>query len=200
MSSAVAKRLWDIVHWVLTLWATRGWLSLVAEVKGISLYARSCSLGSSGVRSYRRLLVRLGFPLHRHVLAQVATLGRALPPALDGQVRNTLAEHRSSLECPEGAPQTDPDILHQIAGFGRWFARKYKPSEPLARPWLMPRSCLEASRSQGGQLGALAKWEAEFDAVGVSDESLRRKPLDSVWYHTCNTCRPRSTRDGCSSG
>lgn len=164
-----------MVHWVLTTWATRSWGALVAEVKAISLYARSRSLRVKVDRSYSRLLRSFGFGTSRAELAQVATLGRALPPALPPQRQQALREHRAILESGGKAPVTDPSVLLEIREFARRFAKKYRPSDPLARPWLGPGACLEASRAEGGQLGALAKWEAEFDASGGATGDCVRK-------------------------
>lgn len=167
----------NMVDWVLRTWSTRGWTGLVQDVKGISLYSRSCSLSCASRRSYKRLLVKFGLSLSsREKAAQVSTLGRALPPALPDQRRKALIEHRASLECPSGAPATDPSILSEIRSFALLFSKKYRPSQPLARPWLAPRSCFEAKRAEGGQLGALAKWEAEFDSQEVLPAEVRRKP------------------------
>jgi hypothetical protein len=168
----------SMTMWVLTTWATRSWAGLVAEVKAISLYARSRAFRLKTDRSYNRLLRRFGFVTSRTVLAQVAALGRALPPALAPQCQKALKDHRVALESDGKAPTTSPDVLLQLESFGREYARRFRPSQPLARPWLGPGACLESPRSAGGQLGALAKWESEWESRESIPFELRRKPDD----------------------
>lgn len=172
------RRLKLMTKWVLTTWATRSWCDLVAEVKAISLYARCRSLRVPCKQSFRFLLRRFGFGDSRAVLAQVATLARALPPALVPQREQALKDHRVALEADGKAPQTPPDILARLRTYGREFARRFRPGQPLARPWLGPGACLECPRSAGGQLGALAKWEAEWESQPLADELRRQTDVD----------------------
>lgn len=172
----------SMTRWVLTTWSSRSWSTLVSEVKAISLFARQRSLGVQPQRTCSRLLRRFGFGNSRVELAQVATLSRALPPALVGQCNKALADHRVALESINEASVTSPLILNEIRAFARTFARKFRPSEPLMRPWLGPGSCLESSRAEGGQLGALAKWEEEWQSQELP-EALKRLSFDTLDAH-----------------
>ncbi|AYD61652.1 RNA-dependent RNA polymerase [Blechomonas luni narnavirus 1] len=163
--------------WVISNLRARGLKAVIADLKGLSLWARATAIGSErSVKSFRALSLEWFGKLDRMGLCQLGRLGRALPKADASFVEDSIKSYASAMQ--EDTGPTPAHCLLRLRAYARAWARMIHPhTVPIPEPHTSTSASYLTSVKDGGQ-------EAECLALPVPEyevclEGLPEKRLET---------------------
>ena len=128
-------RVVSVLHWTMSVWSTRGYRSLLSELKELSHYCRTVALNSDRHprNGHHRLKPWFGLgpdsrgPGERVRFSQVARLARSLPICPSDWLGEVANEYLDTV-CPPEEPVTNRRTLEQLGCLARAWAERNKPT------------------------------------------------------------------------
>lgn len=144
---------------ILISWATRGYRTLIDEIKALSHYCRAKAVSDirlTSLQAPRRWLGEvLGLPLaprgpgERVRFSQVARFARSLPEAPEDWHPGELENFETTV-CPIEEPVTDPKVLEELRLYAKSSLPDSKLGPRLRRPtFLAELNFTSAARKVG---------------------------------------------------
>uniref|UniRef100_A0A2V0RBL0 RdRp n=1 Tax=viral metagenome TaxID=1070528 RepID=A0A2V0RBL0_9ZZZZ len=174
----------SVLHWTLSVWSTRGYHSLLTELKGLSHYCRTVALNSDRhpLRGNHRLKPWFGLgsysrgPGERMRFSQISRLARSLPICPASWLPSVEADYLETV-CPPEEPVTDQEVLGKLCLLGRAWAAKNHPSVPPPMGKTSTSAGFSHRVKDGGSNFAWA--EVATPQVEVTDE-IGERVLDQL--------------------